>query len=113
MKVFHVFAVTLDEYAENEPPHVRYHDYYVAADSLPKAFCATLPEQICLDASEVWCCAVDRRGPLIVTPHTRLNTRTTLEQHAHWSRVQDSYVKAPSVGRTPLQSLVDVRLAVT
>lgn len=109
MKVFHVFAVTLDNYAEEQVPRVRYHDYYVVAASLPKALCLALIEPNCRDASEVWCSKGTEGAHIVVTPQTRLNASDAFEQHAHWARIQEGYVQAPNGHRTTLRALIDAR----
>lgn len=111
MKVFHVFAVTLDDYGLNEVPHVRYHDYYVAATSVARALNEVLGESLAKDAAEVWGRRVESARPLIVTPFTRLNIREKLEQHKHWARLQDGYIAVPRAGRKTLDTLVDERFA--
>lgn len=95
MKLYHLIVATLIEAQPHELHRVQYSDYVVEALGLQAAFDAistdTAPVEVAM-APEVWGRELEpRTNGVVVSPDTKLQSQVDIDQHRHWSRVQEQY----------------------
>lgn len=106
MKLFHILTVTPLDVASHELPAVQYGDYYVASESLDKAFDGLREYGNVIGASEIYGVELDltkRDEGVIIRPESKQNQRETLGQHRHWANVQDRYTLLATGAESPEQ----------
>lgn len=93
MNIFHIFTVSPVDVDRHELAAVQYGYYYVAAESLEKAFHSLRECGDVIRASEVYggqMFTLHGEG-VIVRPDSRLTVRKDMADHLHWASVQDRY----------------------
>ena len=88
MAVFHLFSVHSFDVPSYELPRVKLAEYYLEAESLQSAFEKLMQRAGLPEAAEVWGAPVTR---LDIGPDTKLLSEVEVQQHQHWSRVQETY----------------------